>query len=105
MKVVLQKFFLAIVIILFFLSGVAIASSSTKRTKYVSTLGIKYILEDPKKNLYRVTCDNKKQHIILFNPAEQDFQYYYPPKENYINYDDADFNDLIYFARWVCRNK
>jgi hypothetical protein len=104
MKVVLQKLFLAIVIILFFLSGYA-RTETTSSTIQVSTLDIKYILEDPKKNLYRVTCDNKKQHIILFNPAEQDFQYFYPQKGNYINYEDADFNDLIYFGRWVCRNK
>jgi hypothetical protein len=104
MKVVLQKFFLAIVIILFFLSGYA-RTETTSSTKHVSTLDIKYILDDPKKNLYSITCDNKKQHIILFNPAEQDFQYFYPQKGNYINYDDADFNDLIYFGRWVCRNK
>jgi hypothetical protein len=102
-KVILQKFLLAIVIILFFLSGVA-SAFTTPKTKHVSTLDIKYLLDDPEKDHYRVTCNNKKQHIIIFNPAEQDFQYYYPQKGNYINYDNADFNDLIYFARWVCSN-
>ena len=104
MKVVLQKFFLVIVIILFFLSGYA-RTATTPITKHVSTVDIKYLLDGHKKNLYQVTCDKKKQHIIIFNPAEQDFQYYNPPKRNYIKYDDADFKDLIYFARWVCRNK
>jgi len=104
MKEILQKLLFAIVIILFLLSGCA-RTSTTSSTKHVSTMQIKYLLHDHNKNLYQVTCDNGKQHTIIFNPAEQDFRYYSPQKGAYMKYYDIKFKDLIYFARWVCRNK
>ena len=104
MKEVLQKFFLSIIIILFLLSGCA-RTSTTSSTKQVSTMQIKYLLQGDNKNLYQVTCDSGKQHTIIFNPAEKDFQYYSPNKGDYIKYYDSKFKDLIYFAREVCRNK
>ena len=57
------------------------------------------------KNLSLVPCDNEKQHTIIANHAEQDFQYYYPNKGYYIKYYDIEFKDLYDFAEWVCRNK
>ena len=65
---------------------------------------IKYLLQGDNKNLYQVTCNNGEQHTIIFNPAEQDFQYYSPNKKDYIKYYDVRFKNLIYFARWVCKN-
>ena len=66
---------------------------------------IKYLLQGDNKNLYQVTCNNGKNHTIIFNPAEEEFQYYSPIKRDYIRYNNIKFKDLIYFARWVCRNK
>jgi len=104
MKDILQKLFIAIAIILFFLSGCA-RKPTTSSTKNISNIQIKYLLQDNNKNLYQVTCNDGKQHTILFNPAEQDFQYYSPNKGDYIKYNNIEFKDLIFFGRWVCRNK
>ena len=57
------------------------------------------------KSLYRVTCDNGKQHVAITNHAEQDFQYYYPNKGYYIKYYVIEFKDFYGFTEWVCRNK
>jgi hypothetical protein len=103
MKEVLQKLFLAIVLIPLFISG-CVTTSTTSSTKHVSAIQVKSVWPGNNKNLYQVTCDNGKQHTIIANHAEQDFQYYYPNKGYYIKYYDMDFKDLINFARWVCRN-
>ena len=104
MKEFQQKLFLAIVIILFFLLGHTNTSEASSN-KHVFNVDIKYIVQGHNKNLYQVTCDNGKQHTIIFNPEEQDYLYFSPNKENYIKYSDIKFNDLIYFGRWVCKNK
>ena len=104
MKEVLQKSFLVIVLFSLFPSG-CVKTSRTSSTKHVSTIQVKPVLPGNNKNLYQVTCDNGKQHTIIANQAEQDFQYYHPNKGYYIKYYDTDFKDLIYFARWICRNK
>ena len=104
MKDILQKLFLAIVIILFFLSGFA-RTSRAFSTKHFSKIDIKYQLHAQSKNLYQVTCDNGKQHTIIFNPAEQDYEYFSLNKGDFIKFYDNKFNDLIYFGRWVCKNR
>ena len=104
MKEVLQKLFLAIVLIPLFIPG-CVTTSTTSSTKHVSAIQVKSVWPSNNKNLYQVTCDNGKQHTIIANHAEQDFQYYCPNKGYYIKYYDMDFRDLINFARWVCRNK
>ena len=104
MKEVLQKLFLAIVFFSLILSGCT-TKSTTSSPGYDSTLQIKSLSPGNNKDLYQVTCNNGKQHTIIANDAEQDYQYYYPNKGYYIKYYDTDFNDLISFARWICRNK
>ena len=104
MKEVPQKLFFAIIFIFLILSGCATGSSTTS-PGYDSTLQIKSLSPRNNKDLYQVTCDNGKQHTIIANDAEQDYQYYYPDKGYYIKYYDTDFKDLISFARWVCLNK
>ena len=104
MKEVLQKLFLAIVLISLFISG-CVATSTASSTKHVSTIQVKSVWQSNNKNLYQVTCDNGKQHTVIANFAEQDFQYYSPNKGYYIKYYDIDSKDLINFARWVCRNE
>jgi hypothetical protein len=74
-------------------------------TSPVSAMQVKSLSPGNYKNLYQVTCDNGKQHTIIANHAEQDFQYYYPNKRYYIKYYDIEFKDLYDFAEWVCRNK
>ena len=74
-------------------------------TNLASAIQTKFLSPENKKNLYQVTCDNGKQHTIIANHAEQDFQYYYPTKGYYIKYYDIEFKDLYDFAEWVCRNK
>ena len=56
-------------------------------------------------DLYQVTCENDKQHTIIANSVEQDFQYYYPDKGYYIKYYSLELKDVYDFAEWVCRNK
>lgn len=70
-----------------------------------SAIQTKSLSPDNNNNLYQVTCDNGKQHTIIANHAEKDFQYYYPQKGYYIKYYDIEFKDLKDFAEWVCRNK
>ena len=70
-----------------------------------SAIQAKSLLPGNNKNLYQVTCDDGKQHTIIANHDEQDFQYYYPTKGYYIKYYDIEFKDLDDFAEWVCRNK
>ena len=74
-------------------------------TNPASAIQTKYLSPGNNKHLYLVTCDNEKQHTIIANHAEQDFQYYYPNKGYYIKYYDIEFKDLYDFAEWVCRNK
>jgi len=74
-------------------------------TSPVSAMQVKPLSPGYDKNLYQVTCDNKEQHTIIANHAEQDFQYYYPNKGYYIKYYDIGFKGLYDFAEWVCRNK
>ena len=71
----------------------------------VSAMQVKPLSQGYDKNLYQVTCDNRKQHTIIANHAEQDFQYYYSNKGYYIKYYDIGFKGLYDFAEWVCRNK
>ena len=104
MKMTLLKLFLVIVFFSLILSGCA-TKSTTSSPGYDSTLQIKSLSPRNNKDLYQVTCDNGKQHTIIANDAEQDYQYYYPDKGYYIKYYDTDFKDLISFARWVCLNK
>ena len=104
MKEVLQKLFLAIVLIPLFPSG-CVTTSTTSSTHPVSLMQVKSISPGNNKNLYQVICDNEKQHTIIANHADQDFQYYYPNKGYYIKYYDIEFKDLYGFAEWVCRNK
>jgi len=74
-------------------------------TDPVSAMQIKPLTTGDEKNLYQVTCDNGKQHTIIADHAEQDFQYYYPGKDYYIKYYDMEFKSNYDFAEWVCRNK
>ena len=74
-------------------------------TNPVSAIQAKSLSPGHNNNLYQVTCDNGKQHTIIANHAEKDFQYYYPNKGYYIKYYDIEFKDLYDFAEWVCRNK
>ena len=74
-------------------------------TNPVSAIQAKSLSPGHNNNLYQVTCDNGKQHTIIANHAEKDFQYYYPNKGYYIKYYDIEFKDLYDFAGWVCRNK
>ena len=74
-------------------------------TNLASAIQAKSLSPENKKNLYQVTCDNGKQHTIIANHTEQDFQYYYPNKGYYIKYYDIEFKNLYDFAEWVCRNK
>ena len=104
MKMVLQKLFIALVIILFFISGCA-RTSKAFSTKDVSKIDIKYQLHGKSKKFYQVTCDGGQQHRIIFNPAEQDYKYFSLKKGDFIKLYDNKFNDLIYFGRWVCRNE
>ena len=88
---------------LFFISAVLL--SVFLSFSKVSAIQVKPLSPGNDKNLYQVTCDNKEQHTIIANHAEQDFQYYYPNKGYYIKYYDIDFKDLYDFAEWICRNK
>ena len=104
MKEVLQKLFLAIILIPPFLSG-CVTTSTTSSTRPVSAMQVKSLSPGNNKDLYQVTCDNGKQHTIIANHTEQNFQYYYPTKGYYIKYYDIEFKDLYDFAEWICRNK
>ncbi len=104
MKEVLQKRFPAIVLILIFLAGY-MATSAIYSVNYVSAVQTRPLALDNNRDIYLVTCDNGKKHTIIANPAEQDFQYYYPNKGYYIKYYDMEFQDRKDFAAWVCRNK
>ena len=103
MKDILQKLFLATVIIFLVLGSAR--TSKAFSTKQISKIDIKYQFHGQSKNLYQVTCDNEKQHTIIFNPAEQDYEYFSLNERNFIKLYDNKFNDLIYFGRWVCRNE
>lgn len=104
MKEVYQKIFLLIVVIPLFLSG-CVTTSTTSGTSPVSAMQIKSLSPDNNKDLYQVTCGTGKQHIVIANHGEQDFQYYYQNKGYYIKYYDIEFIDLYDFAEWVYRNK
>ena len=88
-----------------FFSLLAVILGVFSCTNPVSAIQAKSLSPGNNKNLYLVTCDNGKQHTIIANHAEQDFQYYYPNKGYYIKYYDIEFKDLYDFAEWVCRNK
>ncbi len=104
MKKVDQKLFPAIALIPLLLPGY-ISASTIYGNDHVSAMQVKPISEDDKENLYRVACDNGKQHTIMANITKQDFQYHYPDKGYFIKYYDIGFEDLYAFADWVCRNK
>ena len=74
-------------------------------TNAVSAMELKSLSPGNNKNLYHLTCDNAKQHTIVANQAEQNFEYYYPSKGYYIKYYDMEFKSPYDFAEWVCRNK
>ena len=86
-------------IVLIFILGVFFSTSPS------STIQTNSLSPGKNKNIYQVTCDNGKQHTVIANPIEDDFQYYYPNKGYYIRYYDIAFKKLDDFAEWVCRNK
>jgi hypothetical protein len=55
-------------------------------------------------NHYLVTCDNGREHTVIADHVENNFQYYYRNKGYYIKY-DIEFKGYYDFAEWVCRNK
>jgi hypothetical protein len=89
----------------YFFSLLAVMLGVFTNTNPASAIQAKSLSPGNNKSLYQVICDNGKQHTIIANHAEQDFQYYYPTKGYYIKYYDIEFKDLYDFAEWVCRNK
>ena len=90
MKEVLQKTFLALVIIPLLLAGCAMQSTNSS-TNPASVMQVRPLSQGINKDLYQVTCDNGKQHTFIADLAEQNFQYYYPNKGYYIKYYDMEF--------------
>ena len=89
----------------YFLSLLGVLVCVFCSTSPVFAMQIKPLSPGNDKNLYQITCDNGKQHTVIADHTEQDFQYYYPGKEYYIKYYDMGFKSKYDFAEWVCRNK
>jgi hypothetical protein len=104
MQVFFQKLFRYLPPFPFLLTG-CVATLIALGPVPVSAIKLEPLSAGRNQSLFQVTCDNGEQHTVIANPAEHDFQYYYPNKKYYIKYYDLDFLDRKDFAAWICRNK